>query len=86
MSSDAYDTAVEDLRRFFDRHCPEAVRLETDLLEERIIDSLLVMDLAVHLERSFGIRLDVNDIVPARFRSIATLAQLVANKLNDQVP
>jgi acyl carrier protein len=53
--------------------------VETDLLEQGLLDSLLVMDLVNVVEAKFGIALDNADISPQNFRSIRDLARLITS-------
>ncbi len=52
------------------------------LLEQGILDSLGVLDVVGFLEQEFGIALADDELTPDHFRSIATLAALVASKAN----
>ena len=81
MNTDMYDIAVGDLQKFLEPHSPDAIGANTDLLEQGVIDSLLMMDLVAHLEGTYGIRLAVEDIAPSQFRSISALASLIVKKL-----
>lgn len=51
---------------------------DTDLLEDELLDSLLIMDLVAHVEGRYGIRLENTDIAPANFRTVERLAGLIA--------
>lgn len=81
MNTDMCDIAIGDLQKFLEPHSPDAIDPNTDLLEQGVIDSLLMMDLIAHLEGAYGIRLAVEDIVPSQFRSISALASLIVRKL-----
>ena len=83
MNSEFHDGAVDDLRKFLQPHSPSVLAPETDLLEQGVIDSLMMMDLVAHLEGTYGIRLSAEDVVPRQFRSIAALAELAATKLRN---
>ena len=50
---------------------------ETDLLATGVLDSLLLIDLVLHVERVFGVRLGSDDVTPTNFRSVESLARLV---------
>ncbi|QDU98651.1 acyl carrier protein [Lignipirellula cremea] len=52
-----------------------------DLIDESILDSLLVTDLALFIESSYGVTLGVGDISPGKMRSVERIAQLVCTKL-----
>jgi acyl carrier protein len=53
----------------------------TDLLESGLLDSLGLVDLLAHMERQFGISLDIEDFEIDDFRSVTTIASLLATKL-----
>jgi acyl carrier protein len=50
---------------------------ETDLLATGVLDSLLLIDLVLHIERVFGVTLGSGDVTPTNFRSVESLACLV---------
>ncbi|MGD9857087.1 MAG: acyl carrier protein [Planctomycetaceae bacterium] len=72
-----------ELARFITRQSGpgEPITSHTDLLETQILDSLLMMDLVLHLEAAYGIVMDVDDLSPRHFRSVASLARLIGEKL-----
>ena len=57
-----------------------SLHLQTQLLEEGIVDSLTMMDILVFIETHFETRLDFADINPRSFQSPATLAALIADR------
>jgi len=73
-----------ELARFITRHSVpgEPITSHTDLLERQILDSLLMMDLVLHLESTYGIQMDVDDLAPRHFRTVASLARLIDEKLS----
>lgn len=56
------------------------LELETDLIEQRIIDSLAILRLVSFLESSFGITVLDEDVVPENFQSLNSLAKFVELK------
>lgn len=48
----------------------------TSLIEEKIITSLQVLDLILHLENASGRRVDRTQLLPGSFRDIATIARV----------
>jgi len=54
---------------------------ETDLLETGTIDSLGLVDLLVRIEERFGVRVDLENLEVDQFRSVASIASLVARKV-----
>ncbi len=53
---------------------------EEDLLNQGILDSIGILQLASFLETTFNIEVDDNDIVIEHFRCLNTLAELVSQK------
>ena len=52
---------------------------ETDLLGTGTLDSLLFVELLLQLERRFGLRVDMENLDLDDFRSVASIAGLVAS-------
>jgi acyl carrier protein len=48
-------------------------------LDSGYLDSLLVMDFVLCIEKQYGVAIDSSEISPRNFRSIQTLAALVAS-------
>jgi acyl carrier protein len=71
-----------ELVRFIADRVPddEPVSADTDLLETELLDSLLIMDLVAHVEKTFGVKVENADIAPRHFRTAASLAKLVAER------
>ena len=72
----------DDLVRFVGSRVPddEPIDAETDLLEAELLDSLLIMDVVAHVEKTFGVKLDNADIAPRNFRTAGSLASLIAER------
>ena len=70
------------LLQYITRNCDVAPDIEsgTDLIASAAIDSLLVADLTVEIESTYGITLSVRDISPENFRTVEQLSKLVATK------
>ena len=49
-----------------------------DLFETGILDSMAFVDLVMHLEQQFGIRISGDELEPDNFQSIAKIAFFVA--------
>lgn len=64
---------------FFDRHT--AFSDSDSFLALGIIDSTGVLELVSHLEESFGVVIDTEEIVPDNFDSVEQLARFVRRKL-----
>lgn len=56
----------------------------TDLIEAGVLDSLLVTDLVLFVESSFGIALNPGNISPKHFRTVECLARLIIEKLEKE--
>jgi acyl carrier protein len=53
------------------------------LLEAGILDSVMMVDLVGYLERTYGIAVDEDDMVPENFDSVSAIAEYVARKRLD---
>jgi D-alanine--poly(phosphoribitol) ligase subunit 2 len=51
---------------------------DADLFDSGILDSLSFVDLMMHLEQQFDIRISVDELEPENFRSIEKIASFVA--------
>ena len=58
----------------------QSIDPDTDLIEQRIIDSLAILKLVTFLEESCGITVLDEDIVPENFQSVNTLVRFVEEK------
>jgi acyl carrier protein len=56
-----------------------------DLIEQGVLDSLNVVDLLLHIEREWGIRVSVDDAQIDDFRTIASIARYVERCRNAAV-
>ncbi len=68
-----------DILQFVQARCPQSTGLatDTDLLDEGLLDSLLLVDLIFHLEERYGVSLGGDQVSPGNFRSVRTIAGLV---------
>ncbi len=62
------------------------VAREDSLLESGIVDSLGVLELVEFLERTFGISVTEEDLLPENFDSIRRMADLVGRKVAGRPP
>jgi acyl carrier protein len=58
----------------------EVPSVDTDLIETGLVDSLALVELMAQLEEGFGIQVSLEDIDVDRFRTISSIASLVAAK------
>ena len=49
-----------------------------DLFETGVLDSMAFVDLVLHLEQQFDIRISTDELEPDNFRSVAKIAGFVA--------
>ena len=61
---------------------PQDADETTDLILSGVLDSLMLMDLVLHIQTAFGIQLQPADVTPEHFRSVASLGQLVHQRQN----
>lgn len=54
---------------------------ETSFLENGTVDSMNVMEIVAYTEKTFGIPVRDNEIVPANFDSIHNLANFIRRKM-----
>lgn len=58
-----------------------AVTVDTDLVDGGLLDSLLLTDLILHLEKTHGFQFEGDDVGPANFSSVAAIAGVVTRRL-----
>jgi len=72
------------IRAFVRRRFPAAVAAgmkdDDPLLDSGILDSLGILDLVTFLEKTFGIRVGDEELNPANFGTITSVARFVASK------
>jgi acyl carrier protein len=54
---------------------------ETDLLETGLLDSMGLVDLLVHIEKTFGLSIGVEELDFDHFRSVTTIAAMVGVRM-----
>jgi len=59
----------------------QAVDPQTDLVTSGILDSMLIVDLIAHIERTYGVSFESDDITPAVFQNVASLSAVIADRL-----
>jgi acyl carrier protein len=67
-----------DILQFVQARSPnhEGLTVQTDLLEDGILDSLLLVDLIFEIEDRAGVRLGSDQVSPAHFRTVSAIADL----------
>ena len=59
------------------------VGLETSLLKSGLVDSLGIGDLIIFLEATFNMKVDVEDMIPDNFETVAAIVAFVERKMED---
>ena len=82
-----HDQTIQyQIRSFIQQTFPaartSAINDHSPLLNSGIIDSLGTLDVVAFMERSFGIEIADDDLVPENFASIHTLASFVQHKID----
>jgi len=68
---------------FVERFHVEVPSADTDLFETAMLDSLQLVELLLHLEQHFSIRIAIDDIDLDDLRTLAGIARVVAAKIGD---
>lgn len=68
------------IRRFIEAELLDAPYEGADPLAAQILDSLAIEELITHLEETYRIRFQENEVVPENFVSVDALASLVDRK------
>ncbi len=72
-----YSIRGELIDLFAERMGIEVPSVETDLVAAGLLDSLAILDLLVHLEQKYAIRISLEDLDLESFRSVSRMAQLI---------
>lgn len=69
----------DDLMHFVRSRSPRhaAANPRMDLLESGLLDSLLLVDLIFHIEESYGVRFDSDQVNPSNFRTVEDIVGVV---------
>ena len=54
----------------------------TDLIESGLLDSLLLLDLILHIEELCGIQFESDQIDPSNFRTVSAIVDVVMGQLS----
>jgi methoxymalonate biosynthesis acyl carrier protein len=69
---------VEQMVALFLQHLNVVVAdPDTDLIDEGLLDSLMLVELIVHLEEHYGIAVALDDVELDHFRSLRRLTQFI---------
>jgi acyl carrier protein len=82
---DESDTIEQRLRVYIARHILFSDVFpysdETSFLDSGIVDSMNVMEIVHHTEKTYGVSISDHEIVPDNFDSIQKIARFVQSKL-----
>jgi acyl carrier protein len=73
------DNLMHFVRSRSPRHAAASPRM--DLLETGLLDSLLLVDLIFHIEESYGVRFDSDQVNPSNFRTVEDIVGVVLGQL-----
>ena len=73
------DNLMHFVRSRSPRHAAASPRM--DLLETGLLDSLLLVDLIFHIEESYGVRFDSDQVNPSNFRTVEDIVAVVLSQL-----
>jgi acyl carrier protein len=71
-----------DMLQFVASRAPNhpGLGLETDLLDEGVLDSLLLVDLIFQIEDRYGLKLGSEHVDPANFRTPSAIVNLILSQ------
>jgi acyl carrier protein len=81
MQAEIETKIMSFIRETFPRAREQALSNTDSLLDNRIIDSMDILDLVAFIETEFEITVDGEDLLPENFQTIASLAAFVKTKL-----
>ena len=70
----------EQLIDYFKQNADMTVDSKTLLLEEKIIDSMGVIELVAFIEATYGVELTDDDLTVENFKDIDTIVKLISEK------
>lgn len=70
------------LETFLKGSRPAVLTEDTLILDGGLLDSIATLELIVHLEERYGIRIGAQEVTPATFGTLGALARFVANKVS----
>jgi acyl carrier protein len=70
----------ETIRAFLGERLPAAFDDDDDLFATSLVSSLFALELVLFVEEEFGIKIENQDLERDNFRTVNSLAQLVARK------
>ncbi|MGH9559503.1 MAG: acyl carrier protein [Bryobacteraceae bacterium] len=64
----------------------EVASNDTDLLQAGILDSLALIELLVHLEARFSVKISLDDLEIEDLRSVESIARFISNQRSGRAP
>lgn len=58
----------------------DELRDDTSFIQSHVLDSMGFVELITHVEETFGIKVEEDEMVPANFDSVAKVAGFIARK------
>jgi acyl carrier protein len=78
------ETIEKQLIDYFKINTDNVVDSKTPLLEEKIIDSMGVIELVAFIEATYGVELTDDDLTVDNFKDIDTIVKLISEKKGTQ--
>ena len=78
MTPDIRSTLIEFITT--EAATPTKTTSQTDLIETELLDSLMLMDLVMFVEQTWGVSLMGHDFSPAHFRTVEKLGELIESR------
>ncbi len=78
LEIDEYAAAIQQI--LSDKLLVEVDSLDTDLLQAGLLDSLALIQLLVHLEERFAVRIPLDELEIEDLRSICSMARRIARQ------
>ena len=78
LRDDDIDAAIK--RLLSEKLLIEVSSSDADLLKAGTLDSLALIELLLHLEKSFGVKISLDELEIEDLRSVASITRLVSNQ------
>ncbi|HLH39036.1 MAG TPA: phosphopantetheine-binding protein [Bryobacteraceae bacterium] len=78
LEIDEYASAIQQI--LSDKLLVEVDSMDADLLQAGLLDSLALIQLLVHLEERFGVKVSVDELEIEDLRSIHSVARMIARQ------
>ncbi len=61
----------------YDNSSISDIKLQTNLVESKVMDSVIMAELIIEIEDKFGIEIDTDEITPENFGTINSMANML---------